>query len=170
MREEKGFILLYTLLIIASVFILAGVAFSGAIFESGTARTQSESMKAFFAADTGIECVRFFQTYKRAFNPTSAQAAYDCDGSGPMASFLAGGDPSNQPNAASKCVSATYSFALEGFSNNTCTEVEVKVTPREIPGPPTLTVCDLSVISKGTNYPCGTAGPNIVERTRWENM
>ena len=155
MHKTHGFTLVYTLLIVSAVFILVGIAFSGAIFESRTARTQAESMKAFFAADTGIECVRFLQTYFAAFTPTSPAAPYDCDGpAGPMASFSAGG-------------AWSYTIPLDGFSNGSCAQINITVTSRINGG---FTFYDLRVISKGTNYPCGVTGANFVERVRWENM
>ena len=174
MCMRQGFSLVYTLLITSVILIIVSLAFKGGIFETLTARTGAESLKAFYAADTGIECVRFYQTYYRAFNTTVSQASYDCDGpTGGSPSFLAGGNPSDQPAASSECVEVPggYDFQITDFSNDTCVEIHIDVIPRSITiGAGTTKVCDFRVVSTGRNYPCGVTGSNLIERVRWENM
>lgn len=160
---KKGFVLIYTILFISIMLIVSGVVFSSVIAGIHASRLDQESAKAFYVADTGSECVRYFQNFFRAFDTMTQEASYNC---GIGANFNAGGNP-----ATTECEEKTYpTIRLEGFSNGACADVFVKTIPRTIivNGNPTK-ICDLSVISNGKNS-CTATGKDLVERTRWENM
>lgn len=155
---KNGFILLYTVLIL-SVILITVSAFANSILKEVVAtRENAESLKAFYAADAAIECVRFYQNDKGAFNTTSLRAPITCGGN----TISVGMDP---PTA--QCVSHTYTFNMTGFSNGSCAAVTVNVIPRtlSINGTP-FVICDLEVIASGRNT-CAP-GKKPLERTRWE--
>ena len=159
---KSGFSLIYSVIIGGLIFITAGIFLRGAFFEIIAAREEEGSLKAFYAADTGTECVRFYQSRFSAFDPSTPEAMYDCG----VGQFPAGGNPPT-----SQCESKEYNLiTLDGFSNGACAKVKVRVVPRPITiDGAEILVCDLVVISNGRNS-CSALDPNIVERTRWENM
>lgn len=161
-QKEKGFILIYTIIMISAILVVVGTTFSSILSEVRISRDESESLKSFYAADTGIECIRYYQNNFQAFNPTTDQATYNC---GIGASFVAGFNP---PEA--ECINHTYDIVIDGFSNGACAIVEVTSVPRTImiEGSPVV-VCDLRVISNGRNS-CAATGAALVERTRWEDI
>jgi len=164
MRKEKqnGFTLLYALLLISVIAVISGIIIGSIIEEIRISRDESESLKAFYAADTGIECVRFYQYNYLAFDTDQPITTRNC---GIGANFqTGGGDPSG-----TDCRSMTYNFTLDGFSGGACAEVEVKTDPITVYvlGEPYV-FCTLHVTSAGKSNCSGGAG--TVERTRWEDM
>jgi Tfp pilus assembly protein PilX len=161
-RKSAGFILIYTVIIAGVIAIIIGVTFNSVLGELRISIDESESLKAFYAADSGIECVRFLQNNFQAFDTTTEENVYNC---GVGDNFTAGFSPPTE-----ECVAHIYNFTLDGFSNGSCANVEVTVTPRTIivEGNP-VDVCDLRVISTGRNS-CSALGSKLVERTRWEDM
>lgn len=158
--HENGFILVYTLILVAVILGIVGLNFSGSISEIFAARNEEQSMKAFYAADTGIECVRYWHSNYQVFDTSKPPNNYNC---GIGADFSAGmGDP--------QCQAHTYTFAIQGFSNGACVDIKVTTVPRIITvNGNDITVCTLSVISSGKNS-CTATGGNLVERVRWEDM
>lgn len=161
-NKNKGFILIYSVIMVSAILVIVGTTFSSILSEVKISRDESESLKAFYAADSGIECVRYYQNNFQAFSPTTAQATYNC---GIGLDFQAGFNPPE-----TECVDYTYNITLEGFSNGSCAILEVTSVPRtiEIGGNPVV-VCDLRVISNGRNS-CSATGAALVERTRWEDI
>lgn len=157
---KQGFILIYTVIIVGIVGILTGIAFNSIMAETRMSRDDTETLKAFYAADTGIECVRFYQHYFRAFDTMTPTAKYNC---GIGSDFTAG-------LGTAECVAHEYNFTITGFSNGSCTAVTVKTTPRTImvDGSPVV-ICDFRVFSNGKNS-CSASGSKLVERVRWEDM
>ena len=160
--QQKGFILIYTLLIAAVIAVVIGITIASAMTELRISRDEVESLKAFYAADTGIECVRFYQNNYQAFDTTSPRRKYNC---GVGEDFWAGVSPPTD-----ECEEHTYNFSLEGFSNGSCADVTVQIIPQTIyiDGSP-VKVCRAKVTANGKNS-CSATGSNLVERTRWEDM
>jgi len=159
---KEEFILVYSDLIMSVLVITAGIIANTILKEVSIARDEGESLKAFYAADTGIECVRYLQNKYRAFNPTTQQDIYNC---GVGSDFPAGGNP-----VTAECEAHSYAFTLDDFANDSCTSITVDIVPRTIVinGNPTI-VCDADVVSRGRNI-CSGSAPKVVERTRWERM
>lgn len=162
MNINKGFILFYVSIIGGTIAIIISIFAATALNETKISRDEAESLKAFYAADSGIECVKYYQNNNYAFNPTTPEASYSCGiGSG----FIAGFNP-----PAAQCVDHTYNFTIGNFSNGSCAEIEVTVTPRTIyVGGNPIIVCSVSVVSNGKNS-CNATKPYLVERTRWEDL
>lgn len=163
---EKGFILIYTIILVGIILLISSLGFSTALFEFQASREEAESLKAFYAADTGIECVRYYQNNFRSFDPPAGDVI-DCevgtfDTSSHTVNNQGTPDPSDDVY--------TYIFTLNGFEDGTrCALVTARAQPRVIviEGDP-VTVYDIQVISNGKNICSGTRG--VVERTRWEDM
>lgn len=164
LEKQKGFILIYTLIIVGIIAVVVGIISNSILGELQISRDESESLKAFYAADTGIECIRYYQDNFKAFNKTTAQSDYNC---GVGDDFTVGFNP---PQADCSGGEYVYDFTLDGFSNGSCANVKVTVIPRTImvEGVP-IEVCDLMVISVGRNS-CSASGAILVERIRWEDM
>lgn len=161
-QHTNGFILIYTLILISVILGIVGLNFSRSLSEVFASRNQDQSMKAFYAADTGIECVRYWHGNFNVFDTTEPAQSYSCGVGNP---FTAGTDPPT-----STCEAHTYTFTLRGFSNGACADVKVTTIPRIIKvNGEDVTVCSLSVISNGRNS-CSASGNNLIERTRWEDM
>ncbi|OHA12896.1 MAG: hypothetical protein A2909_02130 [Candidatus Tagabacteria bacterium RIFCSPLOWO2_01_FULL_39_11] len=171
MNKKRGFILIYTALIAGIIAVIIGITVHSVLTELKISRDEGDSQKAFYAADTGIECARFYQKKSRAFESMTAQTTYNCGFVG--ADFTVPPDPlpdGTSPGTGDDCVGYTSTFNLTGFSNGACANVEITVTPVTIyVGGAPVKVCDIRVISTGRNS-CGAAGANLVERTRWEDI
>jgi hypothetical protein len=162
-NKQSGFILFYTVIIISVVLVTAGIFVETVLKEAHIARDEMESLKAFYAADAGIECARFLQSELDAFDTTRARSSSFCWGTS-NSRVTYGMNPATE-----ECVAHEYHYELGGFDNNACVEMTVDVTPREITaGGDTFTVCDALVVSSGKNS-CAE-GADVVERTRWEDM
>lgn len=162
MKKKDGFIIVYTIIFISVVLgiiiLISGQSFS----EIYSARYENQSMKALYAADSGIECVRYWHQNSHVFDTSKPQQSYSCGIGSP---FFAGGSP---PTAI--CEATTYNFHLDGFVSGACVDVQVTTVPQTamINGVP-ITVCSLKVVSSGKNS-CTASGTNLVERARWEDM
>jgi hypothetical protein len=170
LSSKKGFVLLYTLLIISVSLVLVFSTVDSSLNELRFSGDEMRSLAAFYAADTAVECVRSWQNVTYAVGPYSAfdtrhaPTTYPCGfgdsftvGQGSSEAFCAysGGSPS----------SVTYpTFRLSNFTsgaNSPCADVTVTVTP----GP--LGSCNVSFVAKGKSD-CRAGAVNVVERTRWE--
>jgi hypothetical protein len=157
--KKNGYIITYTIITISFVLIMVTVLTRTILNEIDIAQSEQQSLKAFYAADTGIECARHYQSEEDAFDTTSEKKTYDCG----VGTFEAG-----RENPPEECEAEEYNFTLDGFNNGACTELEVTVTPREVDmGEETKKVCDVRVVSSGKDS-CTASDP--VERTRWENI
>lgn len=161
-NQSSGFILLFTVIIVTILLItVLGIA-SVASNQIRFVRDEFESAKALYAADTGIECVRFYQAQFNAFDSHQAPQTINCG-----VGTLQAGD-----TAGSDCFDKTYAPVLmNGFSNGACVEVSVAVTSRTINvGGILRRVCDVYVQSSGYNKCPGPGVTNLIERTRWETL
>lgn len=162
-EKMKGFTLLYTVIIVSIIAVVVGIAAGSILKETQISRDEGESLKAFYAADTGIECVRFYQENYQALDPRTPQGTYSC---GPGDTFTAGGDNAGKAD----CIPVSYSFRIDDLTNGACTDVTIDVAPAIIyaAGVP-YSVCRYYMESAGKND-CSASGSKLVERTRWENM
>lgn len=162
-EKIKGFTLLYTVIIVSIIAVIVGIAVGSILKETQISRDEGESLKAFYASDWGVECVRFYQENYQALDPRTPVGTYSC---GPGDSFTAGGG--NVGGA--DCIPASYSFRLDNLDNGACTDVTIDVTPTIIyaEGTP-YSVCRYYMESAGKNS-CSASGSKLVERTRWENI
>jgi len=159
--QRRGFILLYTSFIVGVILVIVGVSTTAFLSEARITRSDKESLKAFYAADAGFECIRFYHTNYRAFDTTESLATYNC-GVGTITTGF------ETPTA--ECVEHRYNYTLNGFSNDVCAEIEVIISPVDLVFEgETITICRLRVISKGKNS-CTATGVNLRERTRWGIM
>jgi|GEM_PF-5695658 len=143
---KKGFVLIYSLAIVSILLITISIFHNTAIKEIQVARKEGESLKAFYAADTGVECVRFLQDHYDAFSPTSPVRSYNC---GPEGNLIQTGG------------TTTYNFRIEHFSNLACDDVSVLATRSSLPN-----TWDITVNSSGKN---SCTNPTV-ERVRWQTQ
>ncbi len=163
-EKIKGFTLLYTVIIVSVIAIIVGIGVNSIIKETQISQDEGESLKAFYAADSGAECIKFFQENFRVMDPRSPQGTYTCQ---PGDTFTVGGD--NEGGA--DCVAVTYGpFIMDDFSNGSCTSITIDVTPETIytAGVPS-SICRYYMESAGKNS-CSSSGSKLVERTRWETF
>lgn len=64
LKENKGFIILYAVVVSAIIALLTAGIFSVALRQGQLSTTSRESVKAFFAADAGLECA-FYHDIKQ---------------------------------------------------------------------------------------------------------
>jgi Tfp pilus assembly protein PilX len=158
---EKGFTLFYTVLMISIIMITSGIFVDTVLREGRLARDEKESLKAFYAADTAIECVRFLQANYQAFDTKPHDRLYSCG--------LGDAFDTSVNNTGPSCIEHTYELDIKGFLNGACASVIVQTIPRTInAGGQPMTICDTLIISNGKNT-C-TPGERVVERSRWETM
>jgi hypothetical protein len=142
-NSNKGFVALFTVLI-ASVVLAMALGISNIslkqIILSGSV---TDATKAFYAADSGIECALYYDL-RVSPNPFSATSApINCGG--------------NINIEVQELLTSVFSFSID-FNNGSGTScANVTVDKTDILGVTT-------VISKGTNTPCNTISPRQVER------
>lgn len=156
--KQKAFVLVYALLFMSGLLVIMGSVLETGTSELTASTDEENSLEAFYAADTAIECVRFMQERYGAFNTTVPQASYNC---GIGADFNAGGLATGGTSA--ECQSRSYAFTLSGFTNGACANVAVTVAGNTTD--PSL--CDAFFTAEGRNS-CTGASSIPVERTRWE--
>jgi len=135
-NDKMGFTLLLAVLITS---IILGISVGISVFvirELLISSTGRESQKAFFAADSGVECALYWDFKQNAFEPSSTRVI-SCAGSSPTVGGASG----------------ISEFDLT-FTNGACTHVKVDKTV------PSSTTID----SAGHNT-CNLSDPNRVERT-----
>lgn len=154
--------LLYTLLIMSVTLVLVGIVADSSIHEFRFSGDELRSLSAFYASDTGIECIRYWQMTSNAFDPRKPVANYECG----FGETISAGASSGDTNCA-ESGTVTYSYmgvnAIGGFNGGTsapCTEVTVTVSPAA------AGACTISIRSAGKNDCSGAA--NAVQRSRWE--
>jgi type II secretory pathway pseudopilin PulG len=169
-EKIKGFTLLYTVIIVSIIAVVTGIIAGSILKEIRVSRDEGESLKAFYAADSGIECVKFYQDNYQALDPRSPSQTYTCSSGD---TFTAGGQNIN----GDECIDESnpgnpinYNFTLHNFTNGACTEIDITITPETIyvAGEPYY-VCRYYMESAGKND-CSAPGSKLVERTRWETM
>jgi Tfp pilus assembly protein PilX len=168
---NKGFVLIYALVFTGVTLSIITVGVSTVLFETRAARNESESVKAFYAADTAIECMRFFQNNYRYFDPPNS-GNINCGV--PVVDHLQTFNTDSiqtdvDSNNDGTPEYSTYSFTIQIPANSACARITATARPRSLMvGTVPTTVYDLEVVANGRNRCSGTG--QVVERTRWENM
>lgn len=134
MIMKKGVTLLLAIFISTLALNLGLGIFTIIYGELGLAGTSRESLISFYAADSGVECVLFWDITAQAFS-ASTTSAINCAGSG----YTVGG-------------SSLSTFNMN-LPNNSCAHVRVQKTGSET-----------IVTSLGENISCGLTGPRTVQR------
>lgn len=159
--KKEGFILIYTIILVSIVLVIVILNFSQSYSEIYSSRFAEESVKAFYASTTGLECVRYWDSYYQAFDTSKPPQSYSCGVGAPFSAGL----------STPECQDYTYpTIQLTGFSNGACAEVSVKTKAHTvIVGGVPVTYCTLSVQSVGRNS-CSATGIKKVERILLEEM
>lgn len=121
-NSKRAFALMYALMGVGITFILVSAGFGTALTSLKTSRNKEESLKTFYAADTGVECVRFYQNHLRAFDTTTPEATYNC---GVGADFRAG---SNPPTA--QCEPKVCDLRVYSSGKNSCSASGARLVER----------------------------------------
>lgn len=159
--KKKGFILIYTVILVSIVLVIVILNFSQSLSEIYSSRNAEESVKAFYASATGLECVRFWHSNYNVFDTSKSPANYNC---GIGANFSAG-------LSTPECQDYTYPpIQLTGFANGACAEVSVKTKAHTVTvAGVDVTYCTISVASTGKNS-CSAVDTKKVERILLEDM
>lgn len=150
-KKEKGFVALFTVLLVSVILSMAiGIA-SISLKEIVLSSSASDGSKAFYAADSGIECALYYDR----INPVTGSFFannFSCNGNTP--------DPIPTPYSDFES-DEIYDFEIPfGAGNELCAVVKVK---RGITSGLNYTVL---IESKGSNLPCDTVdNPKKVERS-----
>ena len=107
MKSQKGITLILAVFISSLTLTLGMGVFTILFGQLAFSSTAKESLVAFYAADSGIECGLFWDTQNNSFD-TSSTANINCDGE----SFNVGG------------ASGISRFTIN-FNDGSCAEVEV---------------------------------------------
>src|SRR3989344_402326 len=132
--KKRGVTLLLAIFISALALSLGLGIFTIIFGELGISGTSKESLEAFYAADSGIECALFWDIKQQAFS-TSTSNNISCAGN----SFSVGG-------------SLLSIFDLN-LSSNSCAHVRLQKTGSET-----------IITSLGENIACGLIGSRTVQR------
>lgn len=151
-NNQKGFVALFTVLIVSVILAMTiGIA-SISLKEIVLSSSATEGSKAFYAADSGIECALYYDRINLA--PGSFFSGnFRCNGNVP--GFAIG--PSSDSES-----SEMYTFEIPfGANNELCADITVK-RQVSIPGQFFTTLIE----SKGSNFPCtDDTNPKKVERS-----
>lgn len=164
--NQKGIILVYTIIVASIMLAISGALADSIMSESRISRDEYESMKAYYAADSITECVRFLENNHHAFDATSPRGTYNC---GVGADFEAGNpilDPLPPPPDCTLLVPYIYNFTVSGFDNGACAIVELKMESRLVAG---TNICGFKLLVRGRNT-CAPGATNVVDRARWEDF
>ena len=162
--KNKGFALLFSLIIMTAVTSVSFAVYNIIFKQLRIASISNDAQIAFYAADAGLECV-FNWDLRRNFNfqlPLFATSSISLPPPDPMNCLgvdirnvgVTGWDVSADP------LSATTEFELSSFSNNYCAKVQVHKEDYDSNG-----TFETNIISRGYNVPCDeTTNPLRVER------
>ncbi|MEZ4103220.1 MAG: hypothetical protein R3B55_01495 [Candidatus Paceibacterota bacterium] len=147
-KNQKGFVALFTVLLVSVILSMAiGIA-SISLKEIVLSSSASEGSRAFYAADSGIECALYYDRVN------STEGAFFAG------NFMCNGNPPINPLEGADFESPeTYSFEIPfGADDELCASIILK---RQITGLGYSTLIE----SKGSNIPCGETSPKKVERS-----
>lgn len=160
-KKEGGYMLIYSVLVVSAMLLFTAVLLRSTLSEFEVAQNANESIKAFSAAESAIECAQYWHARDRYFDTTSPVRAISCDTSNSNTSVSVGGPtPSGDP-----CTPRTYpEFVVGPFANGSCARVVVDVQP--IAYGDANAYCFINVRAQGLN---DCANPTI-ERVVWGSM
>lgn len=144
--SQKGFVLLFTLVVSAIIFFVGAGIFALSYKELLVSSISQESQKAIFASDAGVECALFADTQFSSFTGDGTFTPFSCF--------------EKQIGEGFSVANSEYDFFVP-FDNGTCSRVHVRVNnPQE---------GQTTIISQGYNK-CNAEGqpllnyPGITER------
>lgn len=146
-NKQQGFVALFTVLIVSVILAMTiGIA-SISLKEIVLSSSASDGSKAFYAADSGIECALYFDRANPA--PGTFLQGLECNGNTSITEIDTTTNDSNE----------AYMFTMAfGENNELCANVLVE---RQIVGS-----FSTRIESKGSNVVCGDdANPKRVERS-----
>ena len=147
LNTKAGFTLLFAVLVTSLALSIGIAIFNISLKELILSSAGRESQLAFFAADSGAECVLFWDFKHNAF-ATSTYQTLSCSGAGP---FSVGGDGYDFPDE----------FTID-FPAGNCVEIEVR-KHNSVTLPGCLSECT-ELIARGYNT-CVLSDPIRVQRT-----
>lgn len=149
--QKKGITLLLAILISSAASLLSLGVFMIIFGELGISTASKESMKAFYAADTGVECSLYYDLVVKTTFATSTYAAspasftVNCNGSSVTGTYIADGIGGG---------TFSYSFTVTGGSSSCST-----VTVTKMSGGQTI------VDAFGENIAdCNTSNSRVIQR------
>ncbi|MDQ5901331.1 MAG: hypothetical protein QG580_46 [Patescibacteria group bacterium] len=153
-QKDKGFVALFTVLLVSVILAMAVGIASISLKEIVLSSSASEGNKAFYAADSGIECALYFD--KINLVPGTLLQSLVCNGNNYI---LVDGFPDPGPTSNS-LTDEVYNFAIPfGANDELCADIQVE---RAIIGE----VFSTRIESKGSNVACDDdSNPKKVERS-----
>ncbi len=156
LQYNKGITIFFAILIIG-LLIGIGAAISGlAQKQLLLSSTGKQSQVAFYAADSGAECARYWDLVKTAFSTTSPLATIVCNGLTITVTHPAV-QPVNTVSTFSLPVNTTSTNYSPGYSY--CADVTVSKDPD---------TDETNITSRGYNTDCGGSSSRKVERAIYE--
>ncbi len=153
-NNQKGFVALFTVLIVSVILAMAiGIA-SISLKEIVLSSSATEGSKAFYAADSGIECALYYDRVNGIENGFfNATPDFSCNGNVP-------GGPPTGPDSDFEA-NEVYTFEIPfGAQGELCADITVK---RQVTSG---LLYNTLIESKGSNLPCyDIDNPKKVERS-----
>jgi hypothetical protein len=134
--QEQGFVLLFSLVVSAIIFLVGAGVFSLAFKELLVSSLAQESQKSIFAADSGVECALYTDSVNNTFDGANSSNPFSCFGISGITPEFNG---------------TYYEFSIPFDEPHTCARVRVSLEDPE-PGRKT-------VISQGYNKCTSNAEP-----------
>lgn len=145
-NDKKGFVVIMVILLL-SVILIVGLGVFDLIFrEILISSAGRESQKAFYAADSGAECVQYWERSK-VFS-AGAPFSITCNEKTINGEMTPGSPSMNDPD--------TSPIKID-FSNGSCVEVRLMI---DHPSPD----LDTLIVARGYNIGCDDSSPKKVQR------
>ncbi len=152
--KESGFVALFTVLLVSVILAMAiGIA-SISLKEIVLSSSASDGSKAFYAADSGVECALYYDRVNAGVgNFFGSGSNFTCNGNTPQGDLSVTTDSESQE---------VYNFKISfGENDELCANIVLK-RQVYIPGQFFTTMIE----SKGSNVPCDDdTNPKKVERS-----
>lgn len=143
-KNQKGFVILFTILISAIILLMGAGIFSIASRETVLSSTSREAQSAFYSADAGVECALYAESKGLFTNGGITNTPIPCGNGNPIINVILGGN------------GVTFDVAIDS-TLKTCAHVSVFTIGNE-----------RRVVSQGYNVCNGdkpaTNNPILVER------
>lgn len=150
--KESGFVALFTVLLVSVILAMAiGIA-SISLKEIVLSSSASDGSKAFYAADSGVECALYYDRVNAGVG-NFFESNFTCNGNTPQGDLSVTTDPESPE---------VYTFQIAfGENDELCANIVLK-RQVSIPGQLFTTMIE----SKGSNVPCNDdTNPKKVERS-----
>lgn len=168
MKKEKGFILVFTLFLVAIMLLIVVNIANSTVSVLSSSSQHIRSLRASYAADAGLRCAVYLSENYKAFETTHPLTEYYC-GINPLGSggIDVGYTGAGAPPAT--CEKTHYTRGPFVLGNGSCVTLEVYVDPvtYQYEGSSVIK-CDVRVYAHGKSS-CSD-GSAVVERTQWQSM